>query len=150
MNACRSDLFDSLAIRHDNQLRLGLQLCHFMCPFDAFWQAALTFIRVTPGVGVAIISHAHRVAVLITLAAADLEHAKIIIGKESDLSRLIEALASTLSTTLLPSIVAPGVQLALLRDACSIVHTSDDLFNRPLDLGYEGRHICLIIMSTQV
>ena len=88
-------------------------------------------------------------AMLIAFAATDLKHAKIFTAEECDLCGLLEALASTLSTTLSPCVVAPGEKPTVLRDTGSIVQTSYDLLDRSLDLSDEGRYIRMIFMSAQ-
>ena len=149
MNACCSYFLDGLALRHDNQLRFRLQLCHIMSPFNALREPALTLVRITPGVSVAVVSYAHCMAMLIAFAATDLKDAKIFTAEECDLCGLLEALASALSTTLSPCVVAPGEKPAVLRDTGSIVQTSYDLLDRSLDLSDKGRYIRMIFMSTQ-
>ena len=79
-------------------------------------------------------------AVLLALTAADLGDTKIILGEVCHLDWILQLLCLIFlpGATLLPCIVAPSEQLAILRDAHRVVHAQFHLFHGAWDLSDES------------
>lgn len=92
--------------------------------------------------------------VLLTLATADLDHAKVVICEIGYLFRQLNQflLGLTRYTRLLPSIVSPGEETTVLCDAHCIVHAQVHLPNRCaiIYLCHQSGHVHIRRLSAQL
>ena len=79
-------------------------------------------------------------AVLLTLATADLCDTQVVLGEEGYFGWVFDICFALSCASLLPSIIAPGKKSTVTGDAHCEVHTEIDLLDRTWNLSYESWH----------